>query len=846
MDKYEYKIKAEQIRKLAKEGDYSAAMKIADTIDWRRVKNVAMLCLVSDVYEKNLKYEDSQELLLMAYDRSPIGRIIVYRLAELAVKMGNFEEAVEYYSEFVHLSPGDPSADILKYKIYHAKGASEEQLISILEAFKEKEYHEEWAYELARLYHRAGMGPQCIDECNQIFLWFREGKFVDRALELKMLYQPLSKEQQERYDHRNDKKTETIQSQEEQGKTEQPDLVRMTEDMLHSSIEQSDFSIQPVHVSKFDTVNLQAELAKSMEEIMSATEKETVDSTMENIRRLIEDSQIIKLEFEEEGNAKEKDEAAIKVEVPTAQVKSESDLHKENMFQKVLAEEKDGQISLYMPEANILEKQITGQISIADILNEWENVKRKAEAAIREAERQRLYDTKEKALKKAEQIMHQLSYAVSQINEEPGMEEAAATSESASGNEEQEEPKLGEASVEQQTAMENPLEKVTTEEAEIKAEVESDIEPEIEQEKEIETEQEVESEGSQVQEAECVQEQETEQKTESERESESEAKPEIKSEPESETKPETDVPPVLSENNPVKTGYTAMISQNLVDLIEKEMEFRGEAELSSALRDVDTTQDYQLTEEQKDIFSAFLQVRDLEAQLNRMVMPINQAVEQNQPYVPGFVAIVGEEGSGKTTLGMAIAKMIQAAQGRKNGKLAKITGESLNKKEMKPLMEKMSGGFLIIEKAGQLTNQSIQQMMEAIRELSDPVMLIVEDGKVQMDYFFSLDKDFTSNFTYVIRLPEYNNDELVLFGKIYAQSLTYRIDDMAVLAFYSCVDRLQREEHVVSIDEVKEIIDKAINRSKKKHFKNSIKKMMGRRYDENGLIILYEKDFEAI
>ncbi|OYP55465.1 hypothetical protein CG709_01460, partial [Lachnotalea glycerini] len=331
-------------------------MKLADTIDWRRVKNVSMLCTVSDIYEKNGKYEESHELLLMAYDRSPIGRMMVYKLAELAIKMEDYDEAIDYYREFVHLSPEDIAADILKYKIYKAKGTKPEELIPIMETFKEREYHEEWAYELAHLYHEAGMGSKCVEECDEIILWFSEGKFVEKAMELKMLYKPLSLEQQEKYDHRYDAKEEIHEYLDEDGEEEElrgiadsSKVELITEDMFSDAVDANDIQIKPVNLGKYDTINLQAELAKSMEQIMSATAKEAVDSTMENIRRMVEDSQILDINFDEELDKNEIISGSIQVEVPAQmEMVSESIQDKIN-YEKVLAEENDGQISLYMP-----------------------------------------------------------------------------------------------------------------------------------------------------------------------------------------------------------------------------------------------------------------------------------------------------------------------------------------------------------------------------------------------------------------------------------------------------------------------------------------------------------------
>lgn len=821
MDKYEYKLKAEQIRKLVKEENYVSAMKIANTIDWRRVKNVAMLCLVSDVYERNEKYEDSHEILLMAYDRSPIGRLIVYKLTELAVKMKDFQDAQDYYREFSEISPNDSSADILKYKINKGKGAGAEELIPILEAFKEKEYHEEWAYELAGLYHQAGNVTKCIEECDQIFLWFRDGKFVEKALELKMLYQPLSEEQRNRYDHKNDSKEPIIK--EDQEESEDNNLVMMTEDMFQDTKEKEamDIQIQPVNVGKFDTINLQAELAKSMEQIMSATEKETVDFTMENIRRLVEESQIIELKFEEETEANE-----IPLEEAEEAGKSKEggqSVQDIDVFKKVLAEESDGQISLCMPDANIVEEQITGQICIDDVLREWEKMKQVAEEAIHDAEQKRLNETKDRALQKAETIMTKLAYIIPHTKEEEEIQAqvAAAREEdylfetAPAFLKEEQECVLEEALSLKEDDQENEL---TEEENTLNSE--SDVEP-------------IGDEG--IEEIADTTPEVIEETVENELEKTDQPSEQAEEETQEEVR-EADV---------IEAGMTAEITQGIEDIIAKEMEV-AEADLDPKNRVLNPDNPYILTKEQKDIFQTFLHVRGVHKQISRMFAPINEAVEHEQPFSPGYIAVIGKKGAGKTTLGLAIAKAIQMAQGKRNGKLAKISGEAFNRKDIKTMVQKMSGGFLLIEQAGDLTKNSIEQFMEASRELTESLLLIVEDEKSGMDHLLHMDKDFSSNFTAIIQLPTYNNNELVAFGIAYAKSLTYVIDDMAVLAFYTGISQLMTEEHTVNIEKVKEIIDSVIKRAKRRHIRNLVQKMMRKHYDDDHFTILYEADFDAI
>jgi hypothetical protein len=876
MDKYEYRIKADQIRKLADEENYASAMKLADTIDWRRVKNVSMLCTVSDIYEKNGKYEESHELLLMAYDRSPIGRMMVYKLAELAIKMEDYDEAIDYYREFVHLSPGDIAADILKYKIYKAKGTSPEELIPIMEAFKEREYHEEWAYELAHLYHEAGMGSKCVEECDEIILWFSEGKFVVRAMELKMLYKPLTSEQQEKYDHRFDVKAEpefldTEESEEVQGRADTSKMQVMTEDMFTDALDPNDIQIKPVSLGKYDTINLQAELAKSMEQIMSATEKEAVDSTMENIRRLVEDSQILDINFDDELEKNEILPDVLQVEVPAhMDIKSDSVQEKIN-FDKVLAEENDGQISLYMPEANILEKQITGQMRIEDVLNEWEKMKSVAEIAIKEAELKRLNEVKSKALQKAEHIMAKLSLIISDEEMKANGEEIAAALE-ASFMEEDETLSQIAASLEQDGIYQindKDLEEQPESEAltDISKELEElqniiaeeDNEQELEEsmiddlQNEVSAENEGINEAPEIQTEEVLSQQTEEAAVQSEqiRKQNTENMSEVALELEEESDLDNSEA-VEEEDDDAAKAIEEKITSNLpkdieaiiageLDGLPEEDDKEDEEYSSNSKKSTDG-----LTEEQQELFAAFLSVRGVEKALCKLFHPMNHANSNEKPFEVGYVAVIGDEQTGKTTLAMSVAKAVQIAQHKKSAKVAKISASSLNAKDIKLLTEKMDGGVLIIEKAGSLTEKTIKILMETLREANEDIMLILEDTKLGIEGVLSKDKDFESQFAAKIELPEYNNDELVEFGKEYAKTLMYSIDDMAILALYTCLGNIQKDDVPITIEQVKNLIDAAIAHSNKKKLKKFKDIILKRRYDDDKRVILLECDFENI
>ena len=398
MDKYEYNLKLDQIKSLSSEENYVGAAEIADTINWNKIKNINTLVKAGEIYEKAERYDDARDILLMAYDRSPIGRMIIYRLAEVAIKMGDYDAATEYYDEFVEIAPHDDLRYVLKYSIKKGQGASYDELIEILEEFKEQEYTEEWAYELAYLYHKAGKTEKCIEACDELILWFGDGPYVERALELKMLYQPLTKDQEEKY-----RKFRF----EHEGKT-QIDAAEMTKagELAHDTV-----TIPQVGVNqeKFNTVNLQKEIAKGMQQIIDAKEKGEVADTMDNIKKIVDEIPYLKLPKEEEEKSSLQDTQHIATD-------EEIDGSLKHNFQEMLGEDSDGQISMVMKEKTQLEHQITGQMSIQDVLDDWEKTRRAAEAALYEADQQKLESAKARALQEAGDIMERLNDVIPKLD----------------------------------------------------------------------------------------------------------------------------------------------------------------------------------------------------------------------------------------------------------------------------------------------------------------------------------------------------------------------------------------------------------------------------------------------
>ena len=949
LDKYEYRIKADQIKKLVEKEDYSTAMKIADSIDWNRVRNVSMLCTVSDIYEKNEKYEESREILLLAYERAPVGRTIVYQLAELSIKLEDYDEAVAYYKEYEKIAPNDSNLFILKYKIYKGKGGSLETLISILEEFKHRDYHEEWAYELAYLYHQAGLAEKCIEECNEIDLWFGEGTFVTKALELKMLYQPLTPEQEIKYENR-------FQTQ----KKEQEESEKVIEEVDLEKQDDFDIQIKPVNVSRYDTLNLQKELAKGMQQLFEATEKETVDSTMQNIKKLVEESNIPELSMTQQlkkiGEGvhdsvhvelrKAAQEPYVFLEQNIMEEKGDNSNTKES-YEEILTEEQDGQICLEVPDDNILEKQITGQMTIEDVLNEWEKTKAAAEEAIAQREQEIFEEAKATAIRETESIMDRLTDVLPKITEEmlqnakkeeepeeieeeldeepeqtlfseedddaaeqlekeieqalpKGIEALAETvkpviketpkavhmerdlqSEIAgavntleddirkaatkeifgktrefvplSGHKKQEkkeEPEIVpvkqadvkiEPVAEEEKKQENPLDDMpetmrNLEELLLKSMNASDAakqEAAVSKEPEQEPLKEEVEEGLEEELTEALPEEETaepdedlEEKSEEEPE---ESEEEIQEKPEESEEEEIQEEPEESEEETAKEPEESAEEEPA----KEQEEDAGEEPDEAAEEEPDENG---FTNEQKSMFAYFLNFRGVKEKLSELV--------QMEEETPSCILVTGRDGSGRTSLTMRIIKVLQKKENKKGGKVAKISGVSLNKKNIESTMEKIANGVLIVEHAGGLNKKTLEELDKILTSGERLPRIVLIDTPEAVEALSERNESFMKRFEFHIDLPVYNNDELVAFGKFYANLREYALDSMGELALYSAIGNKQTDYHTVDLGDVKEIIDEAIGRSEKRKVQKLFNSLFSKRYNEENHIILREKDFE--
>ena len=867
MDKYEYKLKLDQMKSLTAEGKYEEAAEIADTINWRKIKNINALVKVGEIYEKVGRYDESKDVLLTAYDKSPIGRMIIYRLAEVAVRTKSFDEAKEYYQEFVEIAPHDNLKYVLKYEISKAQGADIGTLIGILEELKEQEYSEEWAYELAYLYHKAGMSEKCIDACDELILWFGDGPYVERALELKMLYQPLTKQQEDKY--------RTFR-QRHDGVVE----VRPEDPLESGEIIPEPVQIKDVKMSaeRFNTQNLQEELQRSMQEIMNATEKEAVNDTMDNIKKLVEDIPYLQIPSEKEEEPQEEE---VYQHIETDE---EIDNSLKSNFQEMLVDE-DGQMSLYMQGGRVAEPQVSGQMSIEDVLAEWEKTKRAAEAALQEAEQRKLESAKARALQEAEELLGRLADVIPMLDSgltpkdlldqkylsKDGQPNDSAVSMVTNMNQflQQEIDRLSDenARMDEQLAavgaspvgdyMANAG--VAAEDAaqnvvaagvqELMAEEEL---PEIAMPEGLDDiDNQWEDEDFEELDAEVPQENAASLAEHTAEQTKPEALAEADDTMEAGTSAEDVEAAILAET----------ARQMAKESVEKEelpeIELPGDLDLGKegtaeeilpaiaepeAFEVPDTIS--KLSKELREIFTYFVPITGMEEQLCQALTGASQHLAKGATAGTGNMIIQGGSGSGKTVLATSMIKALQKETGKPNGKIGKIEASVLNQKDVAALLKKVAGGCLIIEKAGDLSRETALKLSLLLEQDTSGVLVIIEDTKHGIQKALSRDDGFAAKFSEKINIPIFTSDELVSFAKSYANELGYTIDEMGVLALYNSISNIEHADRETTLTEVKEIVDKAVAHSEKGGLKKAFSIITSRRYDEDDYIILREKDFD--
>lgn len=884
MDKYEYNLKLDQIKALSAEEGYMSAAEIADSINWNKIKNVNTLVKIGEIYEKAERYQDARDILLMAYDRSPIGRMIIYRLAEVAIKMGDYDAATEYYDEFVEIAPHDDMKYVLRYAIKKGQGASFDELITILEEYKDEEYTEEWAYELAYLYHKAGKADKCIDACDELILWFGDGPYVERALELKMLYQPLTKAQEEKYRRFKAEKEKPAKIKDEAEVTE----IGAMEMVKGGEIVHDDVTIPQITVNqeKFNTVNLQQEIAKGMQQIMEAKGKNEVADTMDTIKKIVEDIPYLKLEKEQEEYVQQPEETE---HIATDE---EIDGSLKLNFKELLGEDADGQMSMVMSEKTQLEHQITGQMSIHDVLEEWEKTRHAAEIALKEAEQQKLESAKARALQEAGDIMERLNDVIPKLDAGVTPKELL----------EEEYLKVPVDIIEQKAAVKEPEEEQKPDMQELYAEetVDEVQEPQEASEDTIDEAQEPQEASEEaIEEAQESQEapEEAIDEVQEPQEAPEDAADEVKEpvgEPEdiimaeeSEKdeilmQPTTMMPEITDdmlnvdddtsddetsqekENVSEKRDFdhvTSFIEQEIAKMtaknpgLEKKLDMAKTRKMPdiSLPEDLDSEEDdsklketkhiKELTSEQKAIFSYFIPVKGMEDQICKAYNAVLDHFNRKENASTGNLIIQGEQGCGKTMLATSFIKVLQKDGEQLTGKMGKIDAAALNKKDVQQVVRKITGGCLIIERAGDIDRSIAAQLSFLMEHDITGTLYILEDTSKGIKKALSMDEGFASKFTEKISVPIFTNDELVLFAKSYSAELGYKIDEMAILALHNRISNIERIDQATTLTEVKDIIDEAIDREAHSGLKKAISILTARRYTDDDRIVLKEDHF---
>lgn len=898
MDKYEYNLKLDQIKALSAEEGYMSAAEIADSINWNKIKNVNTLVKIGEIYEKAERYQDARDILLMAYDRSPIGRMIIYRLAEVAIKMGDYDAATEYYDEFVEIAPHDDMKYVLRYAIKKGQGASFDELITILEEYKDEEYTEEWAYELAYLYHKAGKADKCIDACDELILWFGDGPYVERALELKMLYQPLTKAQEEKYRRFKAEKEKPAKIKDEAEVTE----IGAMEMVKGGEIVHDDVTIPQITVNqeKFNTVNLQQEIAKGMQQIMEAKGKNEVADTMDTIKKIVEDIPYLKLEKEQEEYVQQPEETE---HIATDE---EIDGSLKLNFKELLGEDADGQMSMVMSEKTQLEHQITGQMSIQDVLEEWEKTRHAAEIALKEAEQQKLESAKARALQEAGDIMERLNDVIPKLDAGVTPKELL----------EEEYLKVPVDIIEQKAAVKEPEEEQKPDMQELYADetVDEVQEPQEASEEAIEEAQESQEapeeaidEAQESQEApeEAIDEAQEPQEAPEDTIDGAQESQEVPEEAADEARepvgepediimaeesekdeilmqPTTMMPEITDdmlnvdddtsddetsqekENVSEKRDFdhvTSFIEQEIAKMtaknpgLEKKLDMAKTRKMPdiSLPEDLDSEEDdsklketkhiKELTSEQKAIFSYFIPVKGMEDQICKAYNAVLDHFNRKENASTGNLIIQGEQGCGKTMLATSFIKVLQKDGEQLTGKMGKIDAAALNKKDVQQVVRKITGGCLIIERAGDIDRSIAAQLSFLMEHDITGTLYILEDTSKGIKKALSMDEGFASKFTEKISVPIFTNDELVLFAKSYSAELGYKIDEMAILALHNRISNIERIDQATTLTEVKDIIDEAIDREAHSGLKKAISILTARRYTDDDRIVLKEDHF---
>lgn len=939
MDKYEYKLKLEQIQNLFAAGDYLTAAEMADTINWKKVRSSTTLCMVGEIYEKTGKYDACREVLLQAYDHSPIGRNIVCQLAEVAIKAKHVDEAEEYYNEFLEIAPKDNMRYVLAYEISCLKDQPLTDRIAILEELKEHEYTEKWAYELAVLYGQAELRDKCVETCDELILWFGDGEYVEKALDLKRLYQPLTPAQEDKYKQFREKKgmVEISLPQSTERKNVIKEMVKTAECTSEEASETT------VTASKFNTSKLQEELAKSMRQIMNATEKETVADTMENIKKIVSDIPYLNGEHEEEAehafdqekiNAQvdrslKKDFRALMKEQEESE-KEEQETPKQDIAKEEVKENADDAQSeikeiKHTGEKTDAEEVASAQASIEEVLEEWKKTKRAAEAAMAAADQKKLEMSKENALLEAGQIMERLKTLIPILSATPGedlpvpedtvaaklasgdamkaADEEAAENESAAAPEETENV---EASDDISSEDETAAAKAESTDSDVDAVMKSTSAENNADQAETSVVEEADSDFTREMAQENSEADDTADDTVSTDTSDSVVEEDIAAAASADISGVTREMPDLSAyqnrvsaETPDESGHTETgdaettdteaasetVSVSMEDQADEDelhvVESAPDEELEKMLAQATqmfvenanvevpvgkaaaVSQDtgvlpeiklpddlkeeqkaYELTEEQKELFSYFLPVPGMEDQISQILLGVKSRLGNSVTSLTGNILIQGEEGSGKTVFATSLIKAIEKEVGNEDAKIGKISASSLNGKDFAALIPQIDGGYLIIDKAGELNRETALRMSQLMEQNTRGMVILLEDTRAGIRKAMQLDFGFAKKFTEKVDIPIFTIDELVEFGKSYAKEMECTIDQMGVLALYNRINNIQKLERATTLAEVKDIVDEAIENAEGGGIKKAFGSIFSKKYNENDYLILHEKDFE--
>lgn len=899
MDKYEFKLRSEEIEKLMENGDYKSAVRLADTIDWRRVKSVATLVRIADLYRHNKRFEESRDLLEIAYDRNPVSRNVIYGLCEISLEFGDIVAAIEYFKEFVKIAPNDVGVYILRYRIYEAQNVGFEDRIELLEELKKKDRMEEWEYQLAYLYHRAGFATKCVEECDEIILWFGEGPYVVKAMELKMLHEPLTPSQQEKYDRRNE------------SKIEEAARAAMERNGSNSVEEDDDFRVKTIDMSKFNTMNLQAELAENLKEFIEEEptpvvpyptspetliirgEKEVFHNTIpadanevffadktEDMRYAIPEPEPVSGATPEMTAFKEN----YAREMQATGGRDVQEIHMEEepavSMESLLMQQSDGQISLTEPDEKPVEKQITGQMNIADILEGWERMKKENTQRFQEEVRKQLleqtgemfaeFDVNSKSgmlstlddPSKLDEVVAPVSATVMK-----GLDESAVTpiaeavpgdtianvtvvellSELGEGGYEQIVPQKEAVAQDvpvagdSVTKEEEPVAQAAESVAEDSENVKEDIEEVHEVTEEYETAEEEAEEAYEEAEEEAEEAYEAaEEETEEAYEAAGEEAEEVYEATEEETEEDDYVQPMTTSSvtDTIPGGIWKEVENSIADdakmnqvesMVEEDAMLQELAE-EEPIREVKAVND--LTPEEKELFAQFIYSKKMKAQLIDTLENITLAAYS------GNVLISAESSETAVELAKKIVRHVQMTDGNFSGKVAKISAENLNKKSVEDTLEKLVNGALLIENASEMKKETIKNLLQGLNQDNTGILVILMDKKNGIQKLMDKIPYMKDFFTGRVDIIQMSMDMLISYSVKYARTQGYVIDDMGHLALSKSISERRRGNHAITVEEAKELMDEAIRRSKKR-------KLFGKaRKNEDGYVLLKEKDFE--